>query len=97
MHCLGIAPLAVVPGRQNERIGSQLMRNVIERAKAQNVDALFLLGHPAYYPRFGFAQTHIKNDYGASDAFMALELRAGCLAGVAATAKYVDEFSDVGA
>jgi putative acetyltransferase len=97
LQCLAIAPVAVVPARQREGIGIKLMQHAIEAARAQGVDALFLLGHPAYYPRFGFARTHIRNAYGATDAFMALELREGCLQGIDATARYVKAFAEVGA
>lgn len=55
----------------------------------------FLLGHTSYYPQFGFAPTHIGNEYGATDGFMALELKPGCLEGVRATVKYVGEFAEV--
>ncbi len=97
LNCLAIGPLAVMPERQGEEIGSKLMRQAIHMASEQGVDAIFLLGHPSYYPRFGFAPTHITNEYGATDAFMALELRDGCLDGLNALAKYVSEFSEVGA
>jgi putative acetyltransferase len=97
LKCIGIGPVAVIPQRQKDGIGSQLMRHAIQLATDAGVDALFLLGHPAYYPRFGFRATHIRNEYGATDAFMQLELRAGCLDGVEATAKYVSEFAEVGA
>ena len=96
LTCLGIAPVAVTPARQGENIGSKLMFQIIRLAREQNVDALFLLGDPLYYRRFGFAPTHIDNEYGATDAFMALELRDGCLNGMKALAKYVGEFSDIG-
>jgi putative acetyltransferase len=97
LKCLAIGPVAVIPERQRDGIGSRLMRHAIELARDGGVDALFLLGHPSYYPRFGFAATHVGNEYGATDAFMALELREGCLAGVRATARYVTEFAEVGA
>ncbi len=45
----------------------------------------------------GFVRTHIANEYGATYAFMALELSHGCLQGVRATARYVDAFFEVGA
>jgi putative acetyltransferase len=102
--CLGIAPLAVLPEMQGRGIGSKLMRHIIEQARGEDrrddrgkaVDALFLLGSPAYYSRFGFRSTHIANQYGATDAFMALELTDGCLQRVIATARYVSEFSEAG-
>ncbi len=94
--CLGIAPLSVMPAYQGQGIGSLLMRHVISLARDRGVDALFLLGHPGYYPRFGFAPTHIGNEYGATDAFMGLELREGCLLGIEATVCYVPEFAETG-
>lgn len=95
LSCLALGPVAVLPERQGEQIGAKLMRHAIQLATEQHVDALFLLGHPSYYPRFGFSPTHIANEYGATDAFMALELRDGCLNGLSALAKYVAEFSEV--
>ncbi len=97
LTCLAIGPVAVLPQRQGEGIGSRLMQHVIRTATTQNVDALFLLGSPGYYQRFGFAPTHIANEYGASDAFMALELQPQALRDVSALARYVGEFAEVGA
>ena len=96
LACLGIAPVAVTPARQGEKIGSKLMFHVINLAREQNFDALFLLGSPSYYRRFGFRPTHIDNEYGAKDAFMALELRDGCLSEMKSLARYVGEFSEIG-
>ena len=96
LHSLAVAPLSVVPDRQAEGIGGSLMRHLIATARDERVDVLFLLGHPAYYPRFGFAPTHIGNEYGATDAFMSLELTAGSLEPVRAVARYVATFQDIG-
>ena len=96
LTCLGIAPLAVRPEMQRQGVGSALMTRIIERARDAGTDALFLLGNPGYYRRFGFRSTHIGNEYGATDAFMALELAAGCLGRVRATARYVGEFAETG-
>ena len=51
---LGIAPLAVVPLRQGEGIGTQLMGELTARAEAEGWPLLLLLGDPGYYQRFGF-------------------------------------------
>ena len=51
---LGIAPLAVVPGRQRSGIGSALMHDLIGRAERAHEPMLVLLGSTDYYPRFGF-------------------------------------------
>jgi putative acetyltransferase len=96
LKCLAIAPVSVLPERQGEGIGAALMQHVIQLARSQGIDALFLLGHVSYYPRFGFVPATIGNEYGATDAFMSLELRSGCLDQVKATALYVPEFAEVG-
>ncbi len=51
---LAIGPVAVFPEVQFRGIGSSLMGAAISLAMARGVPALVLLGHPAYYPRFGF-------------------------------------------
>jgi len=97
LSCLGIGPIGVLPKWQGHGIGSLLMNSVIRQSSGDGVDALFLLGHPAYYQRFGFSTTHIANEYGVTDPFMALELRRDCLRDVEALAQYVPEFGEVGA
>ena len=54
---LGVAPLAVTPGRQRAGIGTALMQELIARADADRWQLLLLLGDPAYYERFGFEPT----------------------------------------
>ena len=92
----GVAPLAVSPECQAKGTGSELMKAVEEVAREKGIDALFLLGSPAYYPRFGYVASHIGNEYGATDAFMHLELTPGILDGVEGTAKYVTAFQETG-
>ena len=96
LHCLGIAPLSVLTRLHGQGVGSALMHRAIEESRALSVDAIFLLGAPAYYRRFGFQRTHIGNEYGATDAFMALELEKARLAGIEGIARYVGAFSDTG-
>ena len=92
----GVAPLSVLPAYQREGIGARLMRAAIQQSGQLGLSALFLLGNPGYYSRFGFTRSHIGNEYGATDAFMHLELRPESLAGIQGTARYVDAFSDIG-
>ena len=54
---LGVAPLAVTPGRQRAGIGTALVQELIARADANRWQLLLLLGDPAYYERFGFEPT----------------------------------------
>ncbi len=52
---LAIGPVAVLPELQYRGIGASLMGAAMSLAIARGVPALVLLGHPAYYPRFGFS------------------------------------------
>lgn len=49
-----LAPLAVTPDRQRQGVGGALLRHAIERLDAEGHPCIVLLGHPSYYPRFGF-------------------------------------------
>ena len=49
-----VAPLSVRPNRQRSGVGSVLMADVLTIADAQVWPLVALLGHPSYYPRFGF-------------------------------------------
>ncbi|HEY4190944.1 MAG TPA: N-acetyltransferase [Candidatus Limnocylindrales bacterium] len=51
---LAIGPVAVDPEVQGRGVGSALMAAAMSLAVARVVPALVLLGHPSYYPRFGF-------------------------------------------
>ena len=51
-----LGPLAVAPSWQRRGIGSALMRTGLEHFSEQGADLVLLLGDPAYYGRFGFAQ-----------------------------------------
>jgi putative acetyltransferase len=51
---LALAPMAVAPARQRTGVGSALARAALERAATRPEAAVIVLGHPEYYPRFGF-------------------------------------------
>lgn len=53
-RALGLAPVSVAPERQGNGIGSALIRAGLARAREQGWEAVFVLGDPAYYGRFGF-------------------------------------------
>jgi putative acetyltransferase len=79
MKALGLGPVAVAPDRQRQGIGSHLVREGIERARAAGWEAVFVLGEPAYYNRFGFdtdAAAGFASAY-AGPYFMALWLGGG--------------------
>ena len=49
-----LAPLAVIPDRQNQGVGSQLIEQGLKKLSKSGVEMVFVLGHPEYYPRHGF-------------------------------------------
>lgn len=55
LRALALAPLAVHPDRQRRGIGGELIRAGLAEARTAGWEAVILLGHPDYYPRFGFS------------------------------------------
>lgn len=51
---VALAPFAVHPAYQGQRVGGTLMRTAIARARLLGAEAIFVLGDPTYYSRFGF-------------------------------------------
>lgn len=96
---VALAPLAVLPGHQNLGIGSRLVRRGLEECGRLGHDVVFVLGHPEYYPRFGFSPAGAKGircEYSVPDeVFMVVELRPGALAGRAGLMRYRPEFAGV--
>lgn len=96
---VGLAPMAVLPAHQKKGVGTAMVRAGIERLKDGENTAVVVLGHPAYYPRFGFANASkykIMWDKTAPDeSFMALELEPGALKGKGGVARYRPEFDGV--
>jgi len=94
---LGLGPIAVLPARQREGIGTRLMTIGLEMCRTQDIDFIVLLGDPGYYTRFGFIpgrEFGLSSDYGDGDAFQAREVRPGALRGVRARVLYVPEFAE---
>ena len=54
-HAVGVAPVAVLPDRQNAGIGGRLVREAVSRMRDQGEELVFLVGEPDYYRRFGFS------------------------------------------
>lgn len=96
---IGLAPLAVIPERQNQQIGSMLVEEGLRRLREENHRFVVVLGHAHYYPRFGFvpaSRFNIKSEYNVADeVFMAMELQEGVLQGMAGIARYQPEFNEV--
>jgi putative acetyltransferase len=95
---LALAPVAVLPERQSQGVGSTLVREGLEACRRRGHAIVLVVGHPRYYPRFGFSAElarPLESPY-AGDSFMALELAPGALAGVEGRVVYAEPFGDSG-
>lgn len=96
---VGLGPVAVLPEMQRQGIGARLIETGLEMCRGMGETAVIVLGHPDYYPRFGFvpaSQFGIRSTYDVpDDVFMALELREGSLNGRSGVAHYQPEFDGV--
>ncbi|MBW4512098.1 MAG: N-acetyltransferase [Scytonematopsis contorta HA4267-MV1] len=93
---LGLAPLAVLPNYQKRLIGSSLVQYSVKEIEGLGFSAVVVLGHPEYYPRFGFVPAKQKGltcEYPVpDDVFMVLEMQSGALQSCTGTVKYSPEF-----
>ena len=83
---LALAPMAILPARQRVGIGSSLVRRGVAEARHLGHRVVIVVGHPEYYPRFGFVPGEplgITPPFAVSPgAFMVLELQPNALEGV---------------
>lgn len=94
VKALALAPMAVRSGLQKQGIGGRLIAAALDDARAAGAEAVIVLGHPGYYPRFGFsaALAHNLASPFSGEAFMALELVPGALAGRQGLVSYPSAF-----
>ena len=92
LKVFGLAPMSVTPAKQNAGIGSLLVKEGLSKCKALGYGGVIVLGHPTYYPRFGFKpgiEFELACEYDVpSEVFMALELIEGYFKNVSGTVKY---------
>ncbi len=95
---LALAPMSVLPDYQNQGIGSQLVRTGLMQGGLMEHKSVIVLGHPEFYPRFGFlpaSKWDIKSPFDVPDeVYMALELEKDALKYVHGVVEYAKAFSE---
>jgi putative acetyltransferase len=99
LHLMGLAPMAVSPSLQRCGIGTKLIEAGLQSCRKLGVGAVAVLGHPEYYPRFGFrpsSQWGIKSEYDVpEDVFMVMELAPAYLQEYQGVIRYSAAFADM--
>ncbi len=74
----GVGPLSVLPEFQRQGIGAVLMREGLDRMRAKGAKGCCLVGHPEYYPRFGYIHApSLRMEGVPAEVFFALAFN-GC-------------------
>jgi len=94
IRAAALAPMAVAPTHQRLGIGSELVRQGLERCRENGVEAVIVLGHENYYPRFGFSAEiaeSLKSPF-SGPFYMALALKYGIFDGFVGNVIYPNAF-----
>lgn len=98
LKVMGLAPMAVKPAHQKKGVGSALIRAGLDQCRQLGFSAAVVLGHPQYYPRFGFLPSSkfgIDSEYDVpEEVFMAVELRPDALSGKTGKVRYHSAFAN---
>lgn len=96
VETLALAPVSVHPDHQGQGIGSELIEEAHARATDLGFTSVVLLGHAAYYPRFGYVPSvryNIRFPFAVPEEnCMVKELQAGALAEISGLVVYAPEF-----
>ena len=88
--------MAVLPAWQRKGVGSKLVESGLRECSDLGCQAVVVIGHPEFYPRFGFRPARrfgLRSEFEVPDeVFMATELIPGALAGRGGLVRYVREF-----
>jgi putative acetyltransferase len=91
---VALAPMAVLPAHQRRGIGGRMIRRALEMLRERGERIVMVVGHPDYYPRFGFSSEMarcLKSPF-PPEVLMAIELSPGALEGVRGRLRYPDAF-----
>ena len=94
VSAVALAPVAVTPDRQRQGVGGQLIRHGLDWLRGRGEASVLVVGHPDYYPRFGFSSARARAIASPfpPEAFMALELVPAALDGVRGEVRYPSAF-----
>jgi putative acetyltransferase len=94
VSAVALAPVAVLPEHQRIGVGRRLIEHGLDLLRVQGERIVIVVGHPSYYPRFGFstAMAGLLEAPFPREAFMALELVTGALAQVKGSVVYPPAF-----
>ena len=95
MPVVALAPMCVSSIHQHKGIGGALIQQGLRMLRQRGENAVFVVGHKRYYPKFGFSVVlgqQFQCEY-ASDHFFGLELQPGWIAGKTGTVVYPEAFS----
>ncbi len=99
IDALALAPVAVLPQYQRQGVGSRIIQHGVRASARHGYAAIFVLGDPSYYSRFGFSSDiarRVSSPYSkAGAAWMALEIKPASLSDGHAHATYPEAFSIV--
>lgn len=99
--CAALAPVGVLPQHRRRGVASALIRAGLARGSGLGWQAVFLVGDPAFYARFGFALAAPHGLHYAGEAFdpvfQVLELRPGALRGCRGRVRFHEAFEGLGA
>lgn len=97
---LALAPIAVLPELQKKGIGSLLVKKGLQTCKGFDYDIIVVIGHPEFFPRFGFTPARkrgLEVSFGVeipSEAFMVCELKKDALKDIRGIIEFPSYFED---
>lgn len=98
LRAAGLAPVAVQPDARAKGVGGALIEAGLAQLKADGFEISFVLGHPAYYPRFGY-RNELAAPYTSPFAgphFMAVHLDSALKLPQRGRADYAPAFAAMG-